>query len=196
MISAGKVMWRYGAPLGEGTRPGQRPRPEPYLRKTLLQNRPRARYATASGSRTICEREQGRGRRASTRLDGLQRRTSTTTMSRRYSRRAERHRHRLRRRLFRGVVGFDPKPGAHMAPSAVLAQLDVAYEDGRMRPPDRCSWRCSRQPDPLLDLSGASLRRPKEMPGGPAGFDDSGWYGVEVGSRGHNLVAQQDEGSG
>jgi len=101
---------------------------------------------------------------------------------------------------FSGFFGFDPKRrGAHYGVRpALLAQLEVEYEDGttEILATDG-SWRCSTGPilfsDPLM---GESYDARLEMPGwAEPGFDDSDWYGVRVEERNETpLVAQPDEG--
>jgi alpha-L-rhamnosidase len=101
---------------------------------------------------------------------------------------------------FAGFVGFDPKHrGALYGPRPqLLAQLDVEYEDGTTESlATEGSWRCSTGPILFSDLlMGESYDTRREMPGwAEPGFDDSGWYGVEVEEIGDtNLVAQPDEG--
>jgi alpha-L-rhamnosidase len=101
---------------------------------------------------------------------------------------------------FAGFVGFDPKHrGALYGPRPqLLAQLNVEYEDGTTASlATEGSWRCSTGPILFSDLlMGESYDARREMPGwAEPGFDDSGWYGVEVEEIGDtNLVAQPDEG--
>src|ERR671921_736116 len=101
---------------------------------------------------------------------------------------------------FAGFVGFDPKHrGALYGPRPqLLAQLDVEYEDGTTASlATEGSWRCSTGPILFSDLlMGESYDARREMPGwAEPGFDDSGWYGVEVEEiEGTNLVARPDEG--
>jgi alpha-L-rhamnosidase len=101
---------------------------------------------------------------------------------------------------FAGFVGFDPKHRGALygARPQLLAQLDVEYEDGsRESSATDGSWRCSTGPILFSDLlMGESYDARREMPGwAEPGFDDSGWYGVEVEEIGDtNLVAQPDEG--
>jgi alpha-L-rhamnosidase len=101
---------------------------------------------------------------------------------------------------FAGFVGFDPKHrGAHYGTRPqLLAQLNVEYEDGTTESlATEGSWRCSTGPILYSDLlMGESYDARREMPGwAEPGFDDSGWYGVEVEEIGDtNLVAQPDEG--
>jgi alpha-L-rhamnosidase len=101
---------------------------------------------------------------------------------------------------FAGFVGFDPKHRGALYGHRpqLLAQLNVEYEDGTTE----ClategSWRCSTGPILFSDLlMGESYDARREMPGwAEPGFDDSGWYGVEVEEiEGTNLVARPDEG--
>ena len=101
---------------------------------------------------------------------------------------------------FAGFVGFDPKHrGALYGPRPqLLAQLNVEYEDGTTASlATEGSWRCSTGPILFSDLlMGEAYDARREMPGwAESGFDDSGWYGVEVEEIGDtNLVAQPDEG--
>src|SRR5215208_7974751 len=101
---------------------------------------------------------------------------------------------------FAGFVGLDPKHrGAHYgARPQLLAQLNVEYEDGgRESIATDGAWRCSTAPILFSDLlMGESYDARREMPGwAEPGFDDSGWYGVEVEEiEDTNLVAQPDEG--
>jgi alpha-L-rhamnosidase len=101
---------------------------------------------------------------------------------------------------FAGFVGFDPKHrGALYGPRPqLLAQLNVEYEDGTTASlATEGSWRCSTGPILFSDLlMGESYDARREMPGwAEPGFDDSGWYGVEVEEIGDtNLVAQPDKG--
>jgi alpha-L-rhamnosidase len=101
---------------------------------------------------------------------------------------------------FAGFFGFDPKHrGALYGPRPqLLAQLDVEYEDGTMESlATDGSWSCSKGPILYSDLlMGESYDARREMPGwAEPGFEDSGWYGVEVEEIGDtNLVAQPDEG--
>jgi alpha-L-rhamnosidase len=101
---------------------------------------------------------------------------------------------------FAGFVGFDPKHrGALYGPRPqLLAQLNVEYEDGTTESlATEGSWRCATGPILFSDLlMGESYDARREMPGwAEPGFDDSGWYGVEVEEiEDTNLVAQPDEG--
>ena len=101
---------------------------------------------------------------------------------------------------FAGFVGFDPKHrGALYGPRPqLLAQLNVEYEDGTTESlATEGSWRCATGPILFSDLlMGESYDARREMPGwAEPGFDDSGWYWVEVEEIGDTtLVAQPDEG--
>ena len=102
--------WRYGAPLGGRVRrPGQRSRPEPLPAQGIFTGQTGPQGAPLRDSprrlRTIREREQGRGRRARPRLDGLRQARPVPDLRRHAATRGgpERHRRRPRRRLVRGV---------------------------------------------------------------------------------------------
>ena len=101
---------------------------------------------------------------------------------------------------FAGFIGFDPKHRGALYGSRpqFLAQLDVEYEEGTTESlATDGSWSCSKGPILYSDLlMGESYDARREMPGWTEpGFDDSGWYGVEVEELGStNLVAQPDEG--
>jgi alpha-L-rhamnosidase len=101
---------------------------------------------------------------------------------------------------FAGFVGFDPKHrGAHYgARPQLLAQLNLEYEDGTTQSlATEGLWSFSTGPILYSDLlMGESYDARREMPGwAEPGFDDSGWYGVEVEEIGYpDLVAQPDEG--
>ncbi len=101
---------------------------------------------------------------------------------------------------YAGFFGFDPKRRGALygARPQLLLQLDVEYVDGsKQSVATDGSWRATTGPIRFSDLlMGESYDARKEMPGwAEAGFDDSGWYGVDVEEIGDTrLVAQPDEG--